>query len=165
MHWKELIRPDRRNDDKMINYEKTVNINCPVDQVFALITDAKNLRRWQASLIENELMTEGPLKAGTRFREKRRMGSRETVIEGEITEFVPNERFATKTLTSPNVTVSYTLEPVNGGTRVTYRFTMIAKGFMRLLEPFFLGSIKNDTEADFANLRQILEGNSVEIKS
>ncbi len=90
----------------MINYEKTVHINCPVDQVFTLITDAKNLRRWQASLIENELLTEGPLKAGTRFREKRRMGSRETVIGGEITEFVPNERFATRTLTQPNVTVS-----------------------------------------------------------
>ncbi len=148
----------------MINYEQTVTVKCPVDQVFALITDAKNLRRWQASLIENELLTEGPVMAGTRFREKRRMGSRESVIEGEITEFVPNQRFATRTLTAPNVTVSYTLEPVKGGTRVTYRFTMTAKGFMRLLEPFFLGSIKKDTEADFANLRQILEGRAVESK-
>ncbi len=141
----------------MINYERTVAINCPVDQVFGLITDAKKLSSWQASLVENELLTDGALHAGTRFREKRRMGSRETVIEGEVTDFVPNERFATRTLTSPKVTVSYTFEPVKNGTRVTYRFTMVAKGFMRLLEPFFLGSIRRDTEADFTNLRRILE--------
>ncbi len=146
----------------MIKYEKTVDIHCPVDQVFALITDAKRLRTWQTSLVENEILTEGALHAGSRFREKRRMGSRDTEIEGEITDFVPNERFATRTLTAPNVTVSYTFEPVNGGTRVTYRFMMAAKGFMRLLEPFFLGSIKKDTEADFANLRQILEGKAIE---
>ena len=48
-------------------------------------------------------------------------------------------------------------EHANGGTRVTYRFTLISKGFMRFLEPFFLGSIKKDTESDFANLKQILE--------
>ncbi len=141
----------------MIKYEKTVTINCPVDLVFALITDAKKLRSWQASLVENELLTDGPLHAGTRFREKRRMGSRETAIEGEVTDFVLNERFATRTLTSPKVTVSYTFEPVNNGSQVTYRFTMVAKGFMRLLEPFFLGSIKRDAEADFVNLKRILE--------
>lgn len=144
----------------MISFEKTVHFNCPVDQVFTLITDAKNLRNWQASLIENELLSEGPLQAGTRFREKRRMGSRETVIEGEITDFVPNERFATRTLTQPHVTVSYTFEPVNGGTRVTYSFKMVTKGLMRLLEPLFFSSIRRDTEADFANLRRILETNA-----
>ncbi len=144
----------------MISYEKTVSINCPIDQVFALITDAKNLRSWQASLVENQILTDGPLHAGTRFHEKRRMGSRVTDIEGEITDFVPNERFATRTLTGPQVTVSYTLEPVNGGTRVTYRFALHATGMMRFLEPFFLGSIRRDTEADFSNLKRILEMNA-----
>ncbi len=42
----------------MISYEKTVSINCPIDQVFALITDAKNLRSWQASLVENQILNE-----------------------------------------------------------------------------------------------------------
>ncbi len=141
----------------MINYEKTVTILRPVDQVFRIISDAKQLRNWQANLIDNELLTEGPLHAGTRFREKRRIRSRETEIEGEITEFVPNERFATRTLTQPNVTVSYTFKPVEGGTQVTYRFKMPSKGIMRFLEPLILGSIKKDTESDFSNLKQILE--------
>ncbi len=141
----------------MITYEKTVQIKCPVEQVFAFIVDDKNLRSWQASLIENQILTEGPLQAGTRFREKRRMGSRETEIQGEVTDFVPNELFATRTLTQPQVKVSYRLEPADGGTRVTYRFYMATKGVMRLMEPFFFGSIKRDTEADFANLRRILE--------
>ena len=140
----------------MINFEATVQINCPVERVFAFIVDDKNLRNWKTGLIENELLTEGPLQAGTRFREVRRMGPRDAEIRGEITDFVPDQRFATRTLTQPQVTVSYTLETVNGGTRITYRFTMVAKGFMRILEPFFATSIKKDSAADLAKLKHIL---------
>ena len=142
----------------MINFEETVRIHCPVERVFAFIVDDKNLRNWQTGLVENELLTEGPLQAGTRFREVRRMGPREAEIQGEITSFVPNELFATRTLTQPHVTVSYTLEPANGETRITYRFTMTTKGFMRLIEPLFAASIMKDSAADLAKLKRILEG-------
>ena len=141
----------------MINFEETVQVNCPVERVFSFIVDDKNLRSWQTGLVENELLTEGPLQAGTRFREVRLMGPRKAEIQGEITDFVPNQLFATRTLTEPHVMVSYTLEPANGGTRVTYKFTMVTKGFMRLLEPLFASSIKKDTAADFAKLKHILE--------
>ena len=141
----------------MINFEESVLIHCPVDRVFAFIVDDKNLRNWQTGLIENELLTEGPLQAGTRFREVRRMGPRDAEIQGEITDFVPDQRFTTRTLTEPRVTVSYALETVSGGTRLTYRFSMTTKGLMRILEPFFATSIKKDSAADLAKLKHILE--------
>jgi len=141
----------------MIQHEVTIHLNRPVEQVFAFLADSQNLRTWQSNLIENEQLTEGPLRVGTRFREVRRTGPSQSEIRGEITDFESNQRFSTKTITKPRVTVSYALERENGGTRLNYKFVMLTSGIMRLLEPMLGGSIKKDTELDFQKLKSILE--------
>ena len=141
----------------MINHEVSVFINRPVEQVFAFTVDGKNLHAWQADLVENEQLTEGPMRVGTRFREVRRTGPRQSEIQAEITVFEPNKRFATKTLTKPQATVSYAFDSEDGGTRLTYKFAMITSGLMRLLEPLIVGSIKKDSDSDFEKLKRILE--------
>ena len=141
----------------MINHEVSVFINRPVEQVFAFTVDGKNLHTWQADLVENEQLTEGSMRVGTRVREVRRTGPRQSEIQAEITVFEPNKRFATKTLTKPQVTVSYAFDSEDGGTRLTYKFVMITSGFMRLLEPLSAGSIKKDSDSDFEKLKRILE--------
>jgi len=142
----------------MIQHEVTIHINRPVEQVFAFLADAKNLRTWQSNLVENEQLTEEPLGVGTRFREVRRMGPRQSEIQAEITVFEPNKRFATKTLTKPQVTVNYAFEAEDGGTRLTNKFVMLTSGFMRLLEPLIASSIKKDTDSDFEKLKRVIEG-------
>ena len=141
----------------MIQHEVTLHLNRPVEQVFAFLADYQNLRTWQSDLIENEQLTEGPWRVGTRFREVRRTGPGQSEIHGEITDFEPNKRFSTKTSTKPEVTVSYSLKGENGGTRLNYKFVMLTSGMMRLLEPLMAGAIKKDTELDFQKLKHILE--------
>ena len=141
----------------MIQHEVTIHFNRPVEQVFAFLADSQNLRTWQSNLIENEQLTEGPLGTGTRFREVRRTGTGQSEIQGEITDFENNKHFATKTLTKPNVTVSYSFEPEEAGTRLGYKFVMHTSGMMRLLEPLIASSIKKDTNLDFQKLKHILE--------
>ena len=141
----------------MIQHEVTLHLNRPVEQVFAFLADYQNLRTWQSDLIENEQLTEGPLRVGTLFREVRRTGPSQSEIHGEITDFEPNKGFSTKTSTKPQVTVSYSLEGENGGTRLNYKFVMLTSGMMRLLEPLMAGAIKKDTEQDFQKLKHILE--------
>jgi uncharacterized protein YndB with AHSA1/START domain len=141
----------------MIQHEVTIHLNRPIEQVFEFLADSQNLRTWQSNLIENEQLTEGPLRVGTRFREVRRTGPRQSEIQGEITDFEHNKHFATKTLTKPNVTVNYSFEPENAGTRLNYKFIMLTSGIMRLLEPLIAGSIKKDTDLDFQKLKSILE--------
>ncbi len=141
----------------MIRHEITIHLNCPVDKVFAFLADAKNLRAWQANLVENEQLTEGPIRVGARFREVRRTGPRNSDIQAEITAFEPNKRFATKTIMGPQATVSYTLDAENGGTKLTYQFALQTSGMMRLLEPLIAGSIKRNTESDFQKFQRILE--------
>jgi uncharacterized protein YndB with AHSA1/START domain len=141
----------------MIQHEVTIHLNRPVEQVFAFLIDTGKLSTWQSNLIKMEQLTAGPLRAGSRFREVRRLGRRESEIQGEITAFEPNRRFETKTITKPQVMVSYSFEAENGGTRLKHKFVMLTSGLMRLLEPLIAGSIKKESESDFETLKRILE--------
>jgi uncharacterized membrane protein len=141
----------------MITHEVTIHLNRPVEQVFAFLADTGKVSTWQSNLIKMEQLTEGPLRAGSHFREVRRLGRRESEIQAEITAFEPNKRFETKTVTMPQVTVSYSFEGENGGTRLNYKFVMLTSGMMRLLELLMAGAIKKDTELDFQKLKHILE--------
>jgi uncharacterized protein YndB with AHSA1/START domain len=141
----------------MIQHEVTVHLNRPVEQVFAFLMDTTRLTTWQTNLIKIDKITEGPLRLGSRFREVRRVGRKASEIQGEITAFEPNKRFETKTLTKPHVTVSYLLEPEQGGTRVKHRFVMLTSGLMRLLEPLIASTIKKESVSDFETLKRLLE--------
>ena len=141
----------------MIQHEVTIHLNKPVEQVFAFLMDTRKLATWQSNLIKSEPLTEGPLRAGSRFREVRRIQGKEEEIEGEITALEPNRRLETKTVTKPKAVVSYSLDPEHGGTRLRYKFVLITSGVMRLLEPMIASSIKKDSQADFETLKRILE--------
>ena len=141
----------------MIQHEVTIHLNRPVEQVFAFLMDTGKLPTWQSNLIKTEKITEGPLRAGSRFKEVRRLGRRESEIQAEITAFEPNKGFETKTLTKPQVTVSYSLEAENGGTQLKHKFVMLTSGLMRLLEPLIADSIKKESASDFETLKHILE--------
>ena len=141
----------------MIQHEVTIHLDKPVDQVFDFLMDTSKLSTWQSNLIKSEPLTEGPLHTGSRFREVRRINNKETEIQGEITALEPNKRLETKTTTGPQAMVSYSLAPEQRGTRLSYKFSLVTSGLMRLLEPMIASSIKKDTEADFKTLKRILE--------
>ena len=141
----------------MIQQEVTIHLNCPVEQVFAFLLDITQLTTWQTNLIKIDKLTEGPLRLGSRFQEVRRLGKRESEIQGEIIAFEPNKRFETRTMTKPQVTVSYFFEPEDGGTRVKHRFVMQTSGLLRLLEPMIAKSIREENVLDFENLKRVLE--------
>ena len=141
----------------MIQHEVSVHLNRPVDQVFAFLIDARNLLTWQSNLIEVEQLTEGPPRAGTRIREVRRIGRGPSEILTVITVFEPDKRFDTKTVTQPQVSVSYSFEAEGGGTRVNFKFVMLTSGMMRLLEPVIARSIRKQFASDFEKLQHVLE--------
>lgn len=142
----------------MIQHEMTIHLNSPVEQVFAFLADTGKVSAWQSSLIQLEQLTEGPLQAGSRFREIRRLGRRDAEIQGEITVFELNKRLETRTATKPEVVVSYSVDPEDGGTRLRYKFILRSSGIMRLFEPLIAGSIKKESKSDFETLKQLLQG-------
>jgi uncharacterized protein YndB with AHSA1/START domain len=141
----------------MIQHEVSIHLDKPVEQVFAFLMDTSKLSTWQSNLIKTEQITEGPLRTGSRFREVRRIGRKESEIQGEITVLEPNKRLETKTVTKPQAMVSYALDPEHGGTRLKYKFILVTSGLMRLFEPMIASSIKKGTASDFEALKRILE--------
>ena len=141
----------------MIELEFTTYLNHPVEQVYDFVINADNLRLWQTGLIKSEVLTRGPLRVGTRVRQIRYMGPKQSEIKAEITALEPNKRFTTKTITKPKVTIDYIFEVKEGGTQLTYKFVMQTSGLMHLLEPMVKDFIKSDTDADFEKLKQVLE--------
>src|SRR5512140_2471354 len=119
----------------MIEHECSIHVNCPAEQVFAYLAETENLCRWQSGLVSSELLDEGPCRTGSRFREVRRMGRRQVEAIGEITEYEPSKRISIRTVTKPEVTISYQLEPSARGTRLSHTFAMRTSGMLRLLEP------------------------------
>jgi hypothetical protein len=141
----------------MIQHEVSIHLGRPVDQVFAFLAEPRNLPSWQSNLIEVEQLSVGPLRAGSHIREVRRVGQRPSENRAEVQIFEPNKRFALKTTTQPQVTVSYSFDVENGGTRLEYRFVMLTSGLMRLLEPLIAGAIRKQSDQDFDKLKHILE--------
>jgi uncharacterized protein YndB with AHSA1/START domain len=141
----------------MIRHQTSVHLDCPVPQVFAFLADPANLIRWQSNLVKTEPLSAGPLRTGSRFREVRRLGSKESEIQGEVSAFEPDRRLATRTLTPPEVTVSYIFSPEDNGTRLRYEFAMRTSGLMRLMEPLILGSVRKDSASDLLQLKRLLE--------
>lgn len=69
-------------------------IAAPVDEVFAVAADFANAPEVIGGIERVEMLTDGPVGVGTRFRETRVLHGREGTEEMEVTEFEPPERYA-----------------------------------------------------------------------
>lgn len=141
----------------MIQHDVSIHLNRPVDQVFTFLADPAKQPMWQANLIEIEQLTAGPMRVGTRIREVRRLGRRPTEYQAEVTGFEPNKRFSLRVINGPQVTLSYSFEPEEGGTRLRYQFVMRPSGMMRALAPLIIRSLRKQSSSDFEKLKDILE--------
>lgn len=70
-----------------ITLEKQVR--APIQRVFAVATNLRDAPKNIPAITKMEVLTEGPVRLGTRFRETRKMFGREATEEMEITAFDP----------------------------------------------------------------------------
>ena len=144
-------------ESPMIQHDVSIHLNRPVDQVFAFLANPAMQPTWQSNLIEIEQLTEGPMRVGTPIREVRRLGRRPTEYQAEVTGFEPNKRFSLRVINGPRVTLSYSFEPEEGGTRLRYQFVMRPSGMMRALAPLIIRTLRKQSSSDFEKLKDILE--------
>jgi uncharacterized membrane protein len=143
----------------MTKIERSIVIDRPVDEVFAFTHDLAKSPLWQSTLVELDLLTDGPMRVGTRWREVRRfLGKRiETVIE--LTEYEANRYSAIEMVSGPTpLSGTFVLEPVGGATRFTVTGELDAHGFFKLAEPVFAGIAGRELQANLSLLKALLEG-------
>jgi uncharacterized protein YndB with AHSA1/START domain len=141
----------------MLSVEKSIFINKPVEEVFAYVTAAGNYAKWQAGV--QEVVEEGPRNTvGSCFTEVRKFMGQEMRTTLELTEFVPNAKWAAKVIKGPvpyTVTVLY--EPENGGTKMTTHVDGEPKGFFKLAEGMVAGQLEKSLGEDSQRLKELLE--------
>ena len=141
----------------MIKVEKSVFINKPPAEVFAFVTAEGNYKKIQAGVIE--VIEGGPRNtAGSQFTEVRKFMGQEMRTTMEITEFVPNARWAGKVVKGPvPYTVTVTYEPSNGGTKYTTRVEGEPTGFFKIAEGLVASQLEKTLEEDGQRLKELLE--------
>lgn len=72
-------------------FERT--IDAPPDRVFEVASDFAGAPRRISAITRVEMLTEGPVRVGTRFRETRTMFGREATEEMTVTEFDAGHRY------------------------------------------------------------------------
>ena len=112
--------------------------------VFAAVADIASLTEVSPDVLHIEFLTEQHSGVGTRFRETRRMGTKEMVTELEVTEYELNRR--ARLVTDMNGTVwdtTFTVDPLPQGARLTIAMDARAyKLLPRLLNPILKGMFR-----------------------
>ena len=143
----------------MVRIEFSIDVDRPPSEVFEYLTDAASLPEWQSSAVEAHW--EGEKARGARVREVRKFLGRRMESELEVTEYEPDRRFALKVLSGPvPFSVLQTLEPRNGGTRVTFLGEGEPGGFFKLAEPIVARTAERQFKSDFETLKDVLEARS-----
>ena len=142
----------------MVTNEKIITINRPIEEVFAYVSDLQNGPQWQNALVEARRMSEGPLGIGTQYTGVRKfMGRRmESVIQ--YTTYEPNKKVAFKSISgSSPFEQSFLFESTAEGTKLTSILELQTGGIMGLADPLIAASVKRENEANFGDLKDLLE--------
>jgi|SRR5215467_7087173 len=140
--------------------QNSVFIYRPVEEVFAFVTDPATTPQWQANLVRSEILTPGPMGAGTRVLEVRSLGNTERQAEWEVTEYEPplKRGYAYPKGFGPIKQKGVTLfELKDGGTLLRFTAWVEASFPLNLLLPFLVRLMRRQNDASFAKLKQLLE--------
>lgn len=127
-------------------------------EVFDFITDPENAPTVMPSVRSMVKLTEGPLRAGTRYRETRLMNGREEQAELEVVTYEPPEKYEIKNVTEGIETVyRYTFHPEVDGTRVDLVCELKAGGVRRLMLPMVVAILKKEDGDHLQRLKKVME--------
>ena len=142
----------------MIKHDFKLQIKAPLAKVFAYVTDFRNAAEWQNGIIESSQTPDGPTQLGSKFKTVRTLFGQRVDAAGEVTEFVPNKKFAFKSTSGPiHFGFVQTFEPEAEGTLVNLSLELEAGGFFKLAEGALAGNVKKEFESQTEKLKSILE--------
>jgi carbon monoxide dehydrogenase subunit G len=140
----------------------TNHIAAPVDRVFQFFTDIESGTPHVSGIKKIELLTSGPFRLGTRWRETREVLGVTDSAEMEVTSF---DRDKTYTITHHKAGVRidtlFWFEPVGAQTKVSVEFEIdsagLPPGFLTPLNWAIAGKVRDVIGHDLADLKASLE--------
>ena len=141
----------------MAKIEESVEIRCPIDNVFTYSTDAKTWPKWQP-FPEAEQTSPGPMGIGTTTRGTIRMMGLTMKWTAKVMEYELNRKFGKNVSSGPIAIEQHnTYDPVEEGTKFTIVYDVKVGGLMKLFSPILIILIHRGLKKALTNLKGILE--------
>ncbi len=142
----------------MIKLDFSETIKAPVERVFDYATDPDTAAEWQDGVIESRKTPSGQTQAGTTMRTVRVLMGQRLESTAEVTDYVPNQKFAMKTTGGPvQFEMRQTFTPQGNATRVETHMEMDPGGAMEVAEPVVARNLREQMENTARKLKEILE--------
>ncbi len=138
----------------MLEFENTIRIDRPVDEVFAFLSDFENIPKWNYYVLEVRQLSDSPIGVGTTYHQLRKTDEQDF----RIIEFEPNHTVAVKTLpqSSPRLEMRFTLYEEGNTTRVRDQWKLDT-GRPTILERLAGGRVKSAVAENLTKLKELLE--------
>jgi carbon monoxide dehydrogenase subunit G len=137
----------------MFKISESVDIDKPIDQVFAYVSDPRNRHNWQPGLHEVRV-------DGGKHREVRKLMGRTVEHDVELTDHVPNAHVtyrATGRGHESTLTTRINFTDIGGSTRVALDLEVDTEGMLTSGEPVIQRIIQREIRSNLEHLKDILE--------
>ena len=143
----------------MITTRVTVDIDRPVDEVFAFVADPANFPRWAGALVKASRQTSpGPVGVGTTFTQVNMLMGRRFISEMRVVTHKPPRRYEYITTAGPiRFAGHYTFAPAGSGTRFTSVDQSQVSGLLRYLQPLLQPFAQRQIKVNLNRLKAVIE--------
>jgi len=148
----------------MPTYVVSTRVAAPAERVFEVFTDVPRAAERIPGIAKVEMLTEGPFRVGTRWRETRIVMKKQATEEMWVTTVDPPRSYTVEAEShGTHYDARFEFKPDGDGTQVTWTFrgtplTFGAKLMSAVLGPLFKGMMKKWLAADLEALRTACEG-------
>jgi len=138
----------------VLEFENTITIDRPIDEVFAFLSDFENMPKWNYHVLEVRNLSERQISVGTTYHQVRKTDQQDF----RIIEFELEHTVAVKSLpqSSPSFERRFTLYEEGNTTRIRDQWKLDT-GRPALLERLGRGRVKSAVAENFAKLKELLE--------
>ncbi|MBN8236219.1 SRPBCC family protein [Halobacillus kuroshimensis] len=138
---------------------QTVLIERPVEEVFQAAVDFSNSPQIMEAVVAVELLSDGPVREGYKFKETREIRGRKVSAVIEVTALEENRSYSVKSVQSGlDLRYHYQFEPAPGGTKVVFKGELFTQGLRNTLtRPLIKQIIKKEDQDHLQHLKKFIE--------
>ena len=141
----------------MASFENTVMIRRSIEDVFGFLSDFENVPTWNYAISETHKVSQGPVGVGAIYQQVRSVPSR-SEERFEVSAYNPPRHLEIQGQLGPFPSrLSYALDAVPEGTRVTNSVELELRGPGRLLGRVAVPRIRDAVAANLRKLKELLE--------
>ena len=142
----------------MVKVEASVDIERPIEEVFAYVADPTKTPEWSSIALECTPEGSGGIGVGSRIRTVGKFLGRRLESTLEVTEYDAPRKFAMRAVSGPvHFEMERRLESIGQGTRYHSTQTGESGGVFKLADPIVAVLMKRTVETDHQTLKALLE--------